>query len=144
MEARTAGAGLTPCRPPDAIGPHDVCYRARERQQRPAPVAVGQQDAGQGEQLGRDQHTDEYHATRMPTVEARFHVHDALPLSLRVRKSVRTHARGLSKVFARFPLTEGGWAGVDAPTATRCARNTFVQSKRVGTRQSTSSWWIFQ
>jgi hypothetical protein len=39
--------GLTRCRPPDAIGPHDVRPRARERQQRPAPVAVGQQDAAE-------------------------------------------------------------------------------------------------
>ena len=62
MDSISEEYGLVPCRPEDAIGQHAVRHRARERQQCPAPVAVGQQDAGQGEQPGRDQHTDEYHA----------------------------------------------------------------------------------
>jgi hypothetical protein len=71
---------VQPRRGGDPVKPRQVDVEHREvgtlRRRRGHDVG-----AGQGKQPGRDQHTDEYHATRMTAIEARCHVHDGLPLT---------------------------------------------------------------
>ncbi|HEX3612012.1 MAG TPA: polysaccharide deacetylase family protein [Sporichthyaceae bacterium] len=70
---------LTPSRRGDPTGQPEVRHGATDGQQRPAPVAGGQQEAGQGDQPGHDQQADDDHAARVPAAKVGHHTVESDP-----------------------------------------------------------------